>query len=138
MSVLKPQKHCFKKCCFLQKTGLGIVFLFGINHTKLYTCLRSISCSLLLAFVLQAAIFWWVFNVTLWEQELFNYLLWLCSIQALVTVVCFSWMFPLDCAFLRACVLMKCSLVFISLKEVGEHTWVDRMLNTNTNTQEPV
>lgn len=112
--------------------------LFGINHTKLYTYLRSISCSLLLVFVLQAAIFWWVFNVTLWEQELYNYLLWLCSIQALVTVVCFSWIFPLDLAFLRACVLMKDSLVFISLKEVGEQIWGDRVLDTNTNTQEPV
>lgn len=107
---------------------------FGINRTKLCTYLRFISCSPLLAFVSQAATFWQVFNGTSWERELSNYLLWLCSIQVVVNVVYFSWIFHLGCAFLKNVCPDEEEFVFLSLKRAEEHTRSDRMLGVNTNT----
>lgn len=96
--------------------------------------MRFISCPALLAFVSQAATFWQVFNGTSWERELSNYLLWLCSSGG--TVVYFSWIFHLGCAFLKNVCPDEEEFVFLSLKRAEEHTRSDRMLGVNTNTWE--
>jgi len=107
-------------------------FVLVLTVLKVMYVLRFISCPALLAFVSQAATFWQVFNVTSWERELSNYLLWLCSSGG--TVVYFSWIFHLGCAFLKNVCPDEEEFVFLSLKRAEEHTRSDRMLGVNTNT----